>query len=244
MNKFFTIRNGVLCLLVLMIPLSICYYYFYPRYALGYSKVKVSKYAWDSAFERAFDRRSSFYYHRFDNDYNYKAFLIARYDDFIRVMNDGKGVDPSVVELVGWYRTDISDNDRQIIESAVPRYREQFLQVLRTWNPSDRLSEYMAPFLVAYCFTRYYNEAHDNLPMDRNEFATIYQWLKQRDKELKAHLVDPYNLRKSDFDTENTELMLEWKIGLGYGAADFLRDMKYYEDWVERFCHFCDTFNE
>ena len=243
MSKILTIKNGVLCFLVAILPLSICYYLFYPRYTLGYSTAKVSKYTWDSVFSGISYSMQSLYYNRFDNDYNYKAYLLYRYYDFILFINNQKALaslDREVVERI--LCLNITGDDKPVIEGAIPRYREQFMEVLKTYHPSDEVCDYVCRALVAFYFIRFYNEAHDKIPMDREEFATIFHWLKHNDKELKAHLKDPFAWRNCDFssvlDTKNLQNWITFTI-----SSEFVRDMEYYEEWVRKFRLFCDSFN-
>lgn len=247
MSKHLKIKNGVLSFLVVILLLSICYYLFYPCYTLGYSAAKVSRYTWDSAWNSAFlgspDNVQLLYYNRFDNDYNYKAYLIYRYYDFILFVNDQKALaslDREVAERI--ICSDITDDDKPIIEGAFQRYQDRFLGALKSYHPSDEYCAYVCGALVAFCFIRFYNEVHDNIPMDRNEFASIFHWLKHNDKELKEHLEDPFAWRNRDFssisDTKNLRNWIAFNIN-----SEFIRDVEHYEEWVRKFRLFCDSFN-
>lgn len=215
------------------ILLFVIYYYFYPRYTLGYSNVKISKYTWESAYPGFPNFAATLYYKRFDNEYNYKAYLIYEYDSYIRfMMNENAEISPLHKEVVDRISSGfITDEDKMIIDGMLHQFRELFLRELRNFHSSN---EYVCMSFVGVYFTYFYHHEHEGFPLDRREFAAVVSWLKQNDKNLQKHIEDPYNWRNCDFSIlKNIPVLRNW-ISLHHGS-DFLRDVDTYEKWVDKF---------
>lgn len=221
---------------IFIILLSVIFYYqFYPRYNLGYSEVRISKHTWESAYPGYDDYAASLYYKRFDNKYNYKAYLIYRYYDFISFADGHATISPLHEEVLARIsRGCIEDKDEMIIDSMLHHFREMFLSELKNYHPNDKESEYVSKSLLALYFMLFYNHEGHGFPLDKREFYTVISWLKDNDKDLQAHLEDPFLWRGADFSCIiNISGLRNW-ISLNI-SSEFLRDVNLYEKWIDRF---------
>lgn len=232
----------LLCIIFIVIPSAIYYYQYYPRYSLGYSNNQISKHTWDSAHPVYFDFPTSLYYNRFDNVYNYKAYLVFFYHSNIiamsAAMNRNENFDFENKEILERITcADIGDGDAHAIETLLHQYRTLFLNQLKKYQPHGKIGQEICHGMIAFYFLYYYNHKHYNLYFDKKEFLEVSNWLKLHDKNLENHLGDPFNWKNCDFSVMNFEehpsVLQNW-LSL-HISSEFLRDMTYYETWIRQF---------
>lgn len=229
----------IFLLLTLTVSLLTLYYYqYYPRYSLGYSDTKVSKNTWEKASSGFSDYASSLYYKRFENEYNYKAYLIYVYYNLIGFMSKKETPHSDILARISC--AEINNSDKNDIDALYCQYREYFLNILKNYHPSQRESEVFYRSLVALYFFYYYNYECNGLIMNKKEFIIVLNWLKFHDSELVMHLRDPFNLRSCDFSELIDSNKLRNYIAMDI-SSEFLLDMKKYENWIDKFYYFCSN---
>ena len=223
-------------MMVLVLFIAILYYYLYfPRFSLGYGNVRVSKSVWDFAMSGCQDSFTGLYYKRHQNDYNYKAYMLYRYYDFVAFMR-GKYQPPlhhqNCIERI----TDgnIDDNDKQVIDTLEVAYRMLFLETLSSYQPDNKEKQYFIQHLLAFYFIVYYNHTYNDFEMNENETINVVNWIKKNYNDIEIDNIDPLGLRQSDFTIMQNEKMLRNYFLLSVDA-EWIRNIKLYEQVCEEY---------
>lgn len=241
MNKLLT-KRLILVFAILVFPLlCIYYYYFFPRYMLGSSDVKISKYEWDSAFpEYAGYRPAYFYYHRFDNKYNYKAYKGYTYYNNGLLFGMPEETDTRYarcMERIGY--VEISADDEPIIEDLLQKYRRGYLECLQNYQPSTKKEgEYLSRIIMNNVFDAYYNHVCYRQPLDMEECSISIQWIKKNSEQFESLLNNPSGLEGMDYSSlVNTDGMLRSFISFCV-YSELIIDHELHEKLVTQFKSF------
>lgn len=216
--------------------IMILYYYLYfPRYSLGYGNIRVSKAVWDFAMSGSSDSFTGLYYKRLLNDYNYKAYILYRYYDFVVFMR-GKYQPPlhhqNCIERI--IDGEINVNDKQVIDMLEVAYRMLFLESLATYQPKDKEKQYFIQHLLAFYFIVYYNHAYNGFGMNESEITNIVNWINKNNNDIEIKNIDPLGLRQSDFTIMQNEKMLRNYFSISVDA-EWIRNIKLYEQVCEEY---------
>jgi len=221
--------------------LFICYYYFFPRYSLGRSDIKVSKYEWDGAFPKFSDGKPAYlYYHRFNNNFNYKAYKAYLYynNGVIFGMPEEKNTRyVRCMERIGYIA--ISAEDAPVIEDLFQKYRAEYLFFLQNYQPSSKKEgEYLSRIIMNNVFEAYYNHICYRQPIDMEECSVSIQWIKRNSEKFELLLKNPAGLEGLDCEfLVNTDNMLRNFIS-SCVYSELLIDQDLYKKLIKQYERF------
>lgn len=215
---------------VLVFIFVLYYYQYYPRYSIGYADVKVSKAVWDFALSGSRESYTGLYYERFQNSYNYKAYLLYKYYDlvtFIKSEYQAPLSHKKLVERIG--NGNINDNDKLLVDELEPKYRLLFLESLSDYRPEDEEKKHIAQCLLQFYFTTYCSYKLNGFFMSKEEITGVINWIQKDNNDIDDYLLDPIGLRKVDFSIMKNGNILRNYISISI-AGEWIRDVKLYDE--------------
>lgn len=232
--RFFFLNKKIYYSIIFSICFSIVscivvYFFFYPRYRLGYSETYVSKYEWDSAFPGFNDYPAYLYYKRRENNYYADAYLLFSYNLHLSYMGHQIS-EPSEQELLQRIQQAcIDESDASLIKKTLPKFRELWRNMLESDEGPSHKRLNLARALLPLYFSYYTNAPlyHTNI-VSEEEFRLVSEYIKRNDVDYRKRLRDPLQWREADLTPLGYIPLLRNWISLNIGA-ELITNMDLYE---------------